>query len=89
MYRKLGTMMAVVLALSGCATSPFYVDKKSSYAPGFIPRNELGEPVFPTAKDGKKSRQKAAQIEDSQKTATAYTPPAPQAATPSDWLSKS
>jgi len=60
MYRKIGPSLLVALALSGCATSPFYVKKDSTYAPGFIPRNEMGEPVFPnTTKNKKNSANKA------------------------------
>lgn len=56
MYGKLGTIVTIALALSGCAASPFYVSKKASYAPGFIPRNELGEPVFPAPQKGKRDK---------------------------------
>lgn len=84
MYRKLGTIVAVGLALSGCATSPFYVDKASSYAPGFIPRNALGEPVFPTDKAKSKAKE-ASKAEKEAQTASASMP-APKPAKPRSWL---
>ena len=89
MYRKLGTIIVVAFALSGCASSPFYVDKKSSYAPGFVPRNELGQPVFLKTKD--KAKRKAAeadQAETLQTGAAAAASPLPtrKASTPNSWL---
>ena len=58
MYRKIAPALILALGLSGCATSPFYVTKEASYAPGFIPRNEMGEPVFPAAGKGHKAKTK-------------------------------
>lgn len=86
MYRKLGTIVAVGLALSGCATSPFYVDKASSYAPGFIPRNALGEPVFPTDKDKAKSKAKEASKAEKEAQTASASMPAPKPAKPRSWL---
>ena len=87
MYRKLGTIVVLGLALSGCASSPFYVDKRSSYAPGFIPRNELGQPVFPQVKDKAKAKE-ARQAEKRQTNAAAAASPlpTPKASTPKGWL---
>jgi len=85
MYRKLGPIVVLAVALSGCATSPFYVRKEASYAPGFIPRNELGQPVFPADKDKKKSGKGTAERAQDQTAAA----PAPKPSTPSNWLSKS
>lgn len=89
MYRKLGTIVVLGLALSGCASSPFYVDKRSSYAPGFIPRNELGQPVFPQVKDKAKAKAKEARQAEKRQTnaAAAASPlPTPKASTPKGWL---
>lgn len=77
----------VALALSGCATSPFYVDKKSSYAPGFIPRNELGQPVFPVPKKEKKEKKANQQASHAAEAQTANAGPAPRKrTTPNSWL---
>lgn len=93
MYRKLGTIVVLALALSGCASSPFYVDKKSSYAPGFIPRNELGQPVFPKSKAKAKARPEAKETRQAEEQANAATAvasplPAPKAAARNSWLRK-
>lgn len=79
MYRKIGPTLLLALVLSGCATSPFYVTKDAAYAPGFIPRNEMGEPVFPTKSKDKKKKARA-----DRQTASAPTP-----AAPSTWLARS
>lgn len=84
MFGKLVAIATVALTLAGCATSPFYVDKKSSYAPGFIPRNELGQPVFPEPKKEKKAKQQASRAVEAQ---TATAAPLPQKrTTPNSWL---
>lgn len=57
MQLKTGIIIGLVFALSGCATSPFLVSKEASYAPGFVPRNEMGEPVLPA--DRKVTKRKA------------------------------
>ncbi|MGK2285760.1 hypothetical protein [Pedomonas sp. V897] len=55
MQLKTGLIIALALGLSGCASSPFMVSKKGSYAPGFVPRNELGNPVLPDSAPKAKS----------------------------------
>lgn len=74
MQLKSGIIIALAIGLSGCATSPFLVSREASYAPGFVPRNEMGDPVLPSAEDTAKARKKG-------KPATA---PAPRQ--PSSWL---
>ena len=49
MQLKTGIIIGLAFGLSGCATSPFLVSKEASYAPGFVPRNEMGEPVLPAS----------------------------------------
>ncbi|MCH8685610.1 hypothetical protein [Pedomonas mirosovicensis] len=53
---KTGIIVGLAFVLSGCASSPFLISKEESYAPGFVPRNELGEPVLPATRKAEKRK---------------------------------